>query len=108
MIEPVELEYIEDFFKSLCPKAIPLIGNELFYRVQVNDEKWQKIIGLIRDKDINKLRIRAKYKVWRYLDNKKKITYCSQCNRIINCTYIDGPSRPWETTCVRCITGDSQ
>ena len=103
-MEPIELTYIEPFFKSLEPKAIPVVGREWLFRFVCNDKKWSSVIGLITDTSINVLKLRAKYRVFKEMEKQHLITFCRECNTVIGSRLIDGFNRPWENICDRCIS----
>lgn len=105
--EPAELRYIEPFFKSLHPKVAPLIDKDWIYRF-VCDEPWRTDIGLVTDYRIETIRIRAKYRVFKLMEKKRLITFCSQCNKIVGCRPIDGFNKPWEDICAECVSRDSE
>lgn len=106
--EPEEFIYIEDFFKSLGPQAIPITGTNM-YKLLLKNENWSNIIGFLSDNNLDVLRIRAKYMIFKYLDNRHYIKYCVSCGKIINCTIIDNRlPAPWENTCNACFTSTNK
>jgi len=106
--EPIELKYIEPFFKSLEPKAVAVVGKDYLVRFVCNDPDWSKVVGVITDTKVQVLRVRAKYRIFKELERRKLITFCKVCNNVIGSKVIDGFNRPWENICAECFSSNSE
>lgn len=105
--QPTELEYIDPFFKSLKPRAVPVVGKEHMLRFVCDEPEWKKVIGLLTAHDIPSLKVRAKYRLFKEMENRRMITFC-KCGAIIGSRVIDGFNRPWENICNACTLEDKR
>lgn len=101
-----ELQYIEPFFKSLGPKAVPVVGREHLRRFTCTNTEWKAVIGLITAHTVHTVKVRAMYRVYKELENRRWIIFCRECGTIIGSRVIDGFNRPWENVCNQCMRSD--